>query len=53
MIAVSTETTRPLRNRIAVISIIVSISFSALFLVLAVDAASREVVNSATVTLSK
>jgi hypothetical protein len=51
MIAVSTDTNHALRSRLAVISVILSIAFSSLFLVLAVDAASREVVSSAIVTL--
>jgi hypothetical protein len=53
MIQVSSESTRPLRSRLAVISVIISIAFSALFVVLAVDAASREMVSSATVVLTK
>jgi hypothetical protein len=40
------------RKRLAVISIIVSISLSALFVTLAINAAYREVVTSASVTLT-
>jgi hypothetical protein len=51
MNAITIESTHALRSRLAVISVILSIAFSSLFLVLAVDAASREVVSSAIVTL--